>query len=172
MTPGGIQTVMAADATTPKMIHFQMGRMTSTMCWKNPTVDCGALASSRREIASASVCKASVAAPPANPITSALTHLKMVNGQPRNEALTSSESTPVCGVLIRNPTAAPSLAPSFLSPSPAGMTPQEHNGSGTPNATALPTPPSPRNWRRAKSRGSNTWSKPAAAAPRRSQGAS
>ena len=35
------------------------------------------------------VCNASVAAPPTSPITSALTHLKIVNGQPRNDALTS-----------------------------------------------------------------------------------
>jgi hypothetical protein len=47
-------------------------------------------------------------------------------------------------VLIKNPTAAPSLAPCFLSPSPAGITPHEHSGIGVPNNTAFHTPPRPR----------------------------
>jgi hypothetical protein len=64
-------------------------------------------------------------------------------GQPKKDALTKTESMPVCGVLIRNPTEAPSLAPWFFSPIPAGITPQEQRGNGTPSKTAFTIPPIP-----------------------------
>ena len=81
------------------------------------------------------------------PVTAATMTLNKANGQPRKEPLTRIESTPVCGVLIRNPIQAPSLAPSFFRPRPAGITPQEHNGKGTPIATAWSTPAGPRSRR-------------------------
>ena len=112
----------------------------------------------------------SVIQPPSTPITAAATTLKMANGNPKNEALTSTESTPVCGVLIRNATAEPSLAPSFFNPIPAGITPQEHSGKGTPMATDLITPQNPRRFLLAKPTGSRTCIKPAKNMPSSSHG--
>ena len=55
-------------------------------------------------------------------------------------------STPVCGVEIRNAVVAPLLAPWRRKEAATGITPHEHNGSGTPKAEALmigqgPRPP-------------------------------
>jgi len=108
------------------------------------------------------------------PLTNAAPTLNRANGQPKNVALTNIESTPVCGVLIKNPTAAPLDAPSFRNPSAAGITPHEHNGNGTPTATALNTPdhnPPPR-CRRTNPTGKSTCNKPAIAIPSSNHGPS
>ena len=49
------------------------------------------------------------------------------------------ESTPVCGVAMRKETVAPFDAPSLRIDIAVGITPQEHNGSGTPNNAAYIT---------------------------------
>jgi len=46
-------------------------------------------------------------------------------------------------VLIRKPRAAPLLAPCWRNPTPAGMTPHEQSGRGTPSRTARKTPEYP-----------------------------
>ena len=46
------------------------------------------------------------------------------------------ESTPVCGVAIRNDVVAPLLAPSLCSDIAVGRTPHEHSGSGMPKSVA------------------------------------
>ena len=110
--------------------------------------------------------------PPTRPVTVAATTFNTAKGQPRSAALTVIESTPVCGVLIRKPTAAPSLAPSRFNARPAGKTPHEQSGNGTPKRTALTTfmnrlPP---RWRRIRSRGTATCSRPASTQPTKSHG--
>ena len=105
-------------------------------------------------------------------MVSAATTLVKAKGQPSIDALTSTLSTPVCGVATKKPTAAPSLAPSALRLTPAGMTPHEHSGSGTPSATALSTPLGPCSCRRMRPGGKMACSRPATAAPSSSQGAS
>ena len=104
-------------------------------------------------------------------VTVAAASLNIAKGQPRKAADTSMESTPVWGVEIKKPTDAPSDAPSFLRPSPAGITPQEQSGSGTPRMTDLTTLPRPVRCRRTKSLGSSTWMTPLRAAPSSNQGA-
>ena len=116
--------------------------------------------------------RCSVSHPPTNPVMAAAPTLNKAKGQPRNAADTKMESTPVCGVEIKKPTDAASDAPSRLSPSPAGITPQEHRGRGTPSATALVMLPRPVRCRRTKSWGSITWISPLTAAPTSSHGAS
>ena len=49
------------------------------------------------------------------------------------------ESMPVCGVAIKNEATAPFDARSLRSPMAVGITPHEHNGSGTPNSAAYTT---------------------------------
>ena len=49
------------------------------------------------------------------------------------------ESTPVCGVAMRNDIVAPFDAPSLRKDIAVGITPQEHNGNGMPNMAALST---------------------------------
>ena len=78
-----------------------------------------------------------------SPVIVAVATLKIANGHPKKAADTRMESTPVCGVLIKKAVVDPSLAPSFLRPSPAGITPQEHRGRGTPSKTAFPIPEYP-----------------------------
>ena len=63
---------------------------------------------------------------------SPVTSLKKAKGQPRKDALTRIESTPVWGVLIMKAVVAPLEAPSLRNPRAVGMTPQEQRGSGTP----------------------------------------
>lgn len=65
--------------------------------------------------------------------------LKIAKGQERNEALTSRESTPVCGVLMRKERQLLLLAPFFFSAMTVGTTPQEQSGMGTPIKAALTT---------------------------------
>ena len=78
--------------------------------------------------------------PPTRPVIAAAIILTMAKGQPKKETLTKTESIPVCGVLIKKPRAAPLLAPCWCKPIPAGMTPHEQSGRGTPSKTALRTP--------------------------------
>ena len=58
-------------------------------------------------------------------------------------------STPVCGVDKRKAVTAARLAPWRRIEAATGITPQEHNGSGTPNSDAFHTDDSPRRprWR-------------------------
>ena len=49
------------------------------------------------------------------------------------------ESTPVCGVAMRNEVVAPFEAPSLRRDIAVGNTPHEHNGNGTPSAAAYNT---------------------------------
>ena len=49
------------------------------------------------------------------------------------------ESTPVCGVAMRNDATAPFDAPSLRSDIAVGMTPHEHSGNGTPSRAAFST---------------------------------
>ena len=60
--------------------------------------------------------------PAIRPIIKAVISLKIANGHPRKPALTSIESTPVCGVLTRNAIVEAFPAPCFLIPIVAGMT--------------------------------------------------
>ena len=46
------------------------------------------------------------------------------------------ESTPVCGVAIRNDIVAPFDAPSLRNDIAVGITPHEHSGSGIPKMAA------------------------------------
>jgi hypothetical protein len=104
------------------------------------------------------------------PVIAAATNLNTAKGHPKKEALTNTESTPVCGVLIKKPTVAPLLAPSFFRPIPVGMTPHEHNGSGTPMATDFRTPETPFNFFRAKAFGRTTCSNPESIIPNSNHG--
>jgi hypothetical protein len=63
----------------------------------------------------------------------------MANGIPSTDAVAKIESTPVCGVEIRNETVAPRDAPSRLSEAAVGITPHEHSGRGIPNSAAQST---------------------------------
>ena len=112
-----------------------------------------------------------VSTPPTSPVTAAAASLKMAKGQPRKDAETNAESIPVWGVEIRNPIAAPSLDPSFLRPRPAGITPQEHSGRGTPSITPFSTPNFPRSCVEMSDLGSHLWSNAERMAPKNSQGA-
>ena len=67
--------------------------------------------------------------------------LYRANGHPRNDAVTIIESTPVCGVAIKNPVDAPFDAPNFLREIAVGTTLHEHKGNGIPIITALKTLP-------------------------------
>ena len=49
------------------------------------------------------------------------------------------ESTPVCGVAIKNEITAPLEAPPLYRAIAVGITPQEHKGSGMPNNVAYKT---------------------------------
>lgn len=77
--------------------------------------------------------------PPTKPKNKADKSLKMANGQPSIEALTNTESKPVCGVLIRNETEAGFPAPFFFSDRATGITLHEHRGMGTPIKTDFTT---------------------------------
>ena len=63
----------------------------------------------------------------------------IANGIPSNDAVARIESTPVCGVEIRNETVAPFDAPSRRSEAAVGITPQEQSGNGMPNSAAKST---------------------------------
>ena len=62
---------------------------------------------------------------------------------PISPHVTSIESIPVSGVVIRNDMQAERLAPFFLRVAVIGITPQEHIGRGNPNAAAVVTLASP-----------------------------
>ena len=62
--------------------------------------------------------------------------LSIANGSPMSEYVAMMESTPVCGVAMRNEATAPLLAPSRRSDIAVGITPQEQRGSGTPKRAA------------------------------------
>ena len=68
------------------------------------------------------------------------------------------ESTPVCGVAIRNEADAPREAPLRLMEIAVGSTPQEQSGNGTPSNAALSAgfQPLPDRWRAIAARGTNT----------------
>lgn len=67
---------------------------------------------------------------------------------------------------------APLEPPCFLMLSPAGITPHEQRGRGTPRTTAFKTPLGPLKCRRIQPGGSTLWIIPAEIAPKKSQGAS
>ena len=129
----GKKVVMAALTRMPMASQPQMLWMRSS-AWARPEVHCDRLHRGRspccglslgaRRRTARSVLRRPVLSRPRR---------ELEDGKgPRKAAETRTESTPVCGVEIKKPTAAPSDAPSFLRPSPAGMTPQEHSGRGTP----------------------------------------
>ena len=60
-------------------------------------------------------------------------------GSPINENVAMMESTPVCGVAIRNDTVAPLLAPSRRRDIAVGSTPHDHRGRGMPKSAARMT---------------------------------
>lgn len=63
----------------------------------------------------------------------------MAKGSPIRENVAIMESTPVCGVAIRNEATAPLEAPSLRMDMAVGITPQEHKGKGMPISAALTT---------------------------------
>lgn len=77
-----------------------------------------------------------VTAPPAIDVSNAANGRTIAKGRPIIEYVAIIESTPICGVDIMNETVAPREAPSFLNEMAVGMTPHEHNGSGTPISAA------------------------------------
>lgn len=78
------------------------------------------------------------------------------------------ESTPVCGVAMRNEVEAPFEAPWRRSATAVGSTPHEQSGSGMPSRAAFTTGrhPWPDRWRLMVSGRMNTWSIPARMKPR------
>lgn len=63
----------------------------------------------------------------------------IAKGSPSSEYVAKIESTPVCGVEIRNETVAPFPAPLLCMDIPVGITPQEHKGMGIPINEAFVT---------------------------------
>ena len=165
--------VIAAETITPNRSQRQIERSSSKL-WASKVAK--RLLGFVDEDLSVSIMESeicfsrSVHQPPTIPMTAALATLKSANGQPRNEALTRIESTPVCGVLIRKATVAPLDAPLCLRLRPTGITAQEQRGNGTPSPTALKTPKRPENCCFKKSLGSKTCSNPATSAPSSSRG--
>lgn len=74
--------------------------------------------------------------PPNNAVHIAAIGRKIAYGNPKSEYVAMIESTPVCGVAIRNETVAPFDAPSLRSDIAVGITPHEHKGRGIPNMAA------------------------------------
>ena len=77
--------------------------------------------------------------PPNRAVTKAAIGLMIAKGIPSNDAVAKIESTPVCGVAIKNEVVAPFDAPSLRNDIAVGMTPHEHNGKGTPIIAAQKT---------------------------------
>lgn len=77
--------------------------------------------------------------PPKIAVIKAANGRNIANGQPIKLDVAIIESTPVCGVAIKNAVAAPLDAPSFLSDIAVGITPHEHNGNGIPKSVAYNT---------------------------------
>ena len=77
--------------------------------------------------------------PPAMAVMNAAKGRNIANGIPISDAVARMESTPVCGVDIRNDTVAPFEAPALHSDAAVGITPHEHNGNGMPNRAAHST---------------------------------
>jgi len=75
--------------------------------------------------------------PPIRPVISAAKGLKIAYTGPNKLNVTRILSTPVWGVDSRKEIVAPLLAPCFRNDIETGITPHEHNGSGTPNADAF-----------------------------------
>lgn len=63
----------------------------------------------------------------------------IAKGNPNIDHVTKIESTPVCGVDIRKDTEEPLEAPLLYKEIPAGRTPHEQSGNGTPSRLALTT---------------------------------
>ena len=167
----GSHVVRAAETTTPNTSQPQMNRTTSTP-WATIARQPGRSASGA-QVASGALepgATRSVSHPLAIPVTTAAATLSTAKGQPKKLALTKMESTPVWGVAVTNPTADPRDAPSLCSPMPAGITPHEQSGMGTPSNTAFTTPRRPDSCRRTKPGGSKPWSSPDTTAPSNSQG--
>lgn len=74
--------------------------------------------------------------PPEIPVNNAEKGLIIAKGNPIKEKVARMESTPVCGVEIRNETVPPFDAPFLKNAVPVGITPQEHNGKGIPKIDA------------------------------------
>ena len=70
--------------------------------------------------------------PPNNAVTNAMIGRAMAKESPMSEYVAMIESTPVCGVAMRNEATAPLLAPSLRSDIAVGITPHEQRGSGMP----------------------------------------
>ncbi len=75
--------------------------------------------------------------PPKTPDIKAASGLYHANVAPIKPYVAIIESTPVCGVDIKNETAVESEAPFSFKYNPVGTTPHEHNGNGTPSKLAL-----------------------------------
>jgi hypothetical protein len=75
--------------------------------------------------------------PPKTPVMNAIKALKTAKGHPIMAPVISMESTPVCGVEIKNDTVDAFEAPDLKNDIPVGITPHEHKGKGTPMAEAL-----------------------------------
>ena len=73
------------------------------------------------------------------PLIRAAIGRKTANTGPSRLYVTKMLSTPVCGVEIRKAVVAARPAPCRRSDAATGITPHEHNGSGTPSADALKT---------------------------------
>ena len=88
-------------------------------------------------------------------------------GRPNSAYVAAMESTPVCGVAIRNAVVAPRDAPRLLSEMAVGSTPHEQSGSGIPSSAAFTTGrhPRPARWWLMVSGHTNTWSTPASRNP-------
>ena len=91
----------------------------------------------------------------------------MAKGSPSSDAVAAIESTPVCGVAMRNDVDAAFEAPWRLSDTAAGSTPHEHSGSGMPKSAALTTGfhPEPARWRLMVAGLTNVCSRPAMMKP-------
>ena len=75
--------------------------------------------------------------PPSRPVTKAMMGRNTATTGPNRAQVMAMLSMPVCGVDSRNEVAAARLAPWRRTDAVTGITPHEHNTSGTPNRVAL-----------------------------------
>ncbi len=173
----GTSTVTSAETASPTASGFTTAPSSRTYPCRStspspfPPVPSSAPAS----CASSGIPRviASTTPPPASPVSSAASGRHTANTGPINAYVARIESTPVCGVEIRNPAVAPRPAPCRRSPVEIGITPHEQIGSGTPTSTARSTPAipvCPPSHRITSPRGSHVASTPAMKNPPNSQG--
>jgi hypothetical protein len=114
-----------------------------------------------------------VASPAPTALITAATGRATVITGPSSAYVNANESAPFSGVLTRNDTVAPLLAPVRRSATAAGTTEHEHSGNGTPITAARTTGPTPRppSHRASQACGINPFSSPAMISPNNNHGA-